>query len=82
MTSACKGLEWGLGLQPETEAVWGGESTDPIATRPVVSDKGAGPLTLQKRISTKKESSEASKVFIRRKNSTVCVDRQMGRLRG
>ena len=53
-----------------------------LANRPVVSDKGTGPLTLQKRNSTKKESSEASKVFIRRKKSTVRVDRQMGRLRG
>ena len=28
------------------------------------------------------ESSEASKVFIRMKKSTVCVNRHMGRLRG
>ena len=45
-----------------------------------VSDKGPGPLTLQKRISTKMESSEASKVFIEKK-SIVCVDRHMRRLR-
>ena len=31
----------------------------------MVSDKGPGPLALQKRISTKIESSEASKVFIK-----------------
>ena len=30
-----------------------------------VSDKGSGPLTLQKRVSTKMESSKASKVFIK-----------------
>ena len=29
---------------------------------------------MQKRISTKMKSSEASKVFIRKKESTVCVD--------
>ena len=33
--------------------------------RTVVSDKGPGPSALQKRISTKTESSEASKVFIK-----------------
>ena len=48
----------------------------------MVSDKGPGPSTLQKRFSTKTESSEASEVFIKRKKSTVCVDRHMGRLRG
>ena len=44
-------------------------------------DKGLGPSALQKRISTKVESSEASRTFIKRKR-TVCVDGQMGRLRG
>ena len=39
-------------------------------------------MVLQKRISTKTESSEASKVFIKRKESTVRVNRHMGRLRG
>ena len=48
----------------------------------MVSDKGPGPSTLQKRFSTKRGSSEASEVFIKRKKSTVCVDRHMGRLRG
>ena len=33
--------------------------------RTVVSDKGPGPSALQKRISTKTESSEASKAFIK-----------------
>ena len=41
---------------------------------PVVSHKGPGPLCLQKRISTKTESSEASKMFLRRKKSTVSVE--------
>ena len=36
------------------------------ATRSVVSDKGPGPLALQKGISTKTGSSEASHVFIKR----------------
>ena len=38
-----------------------------VATRPMVSDKGPGPLALRKRISTKTESSEATEVFINRK---------------
>ena len=37
-----------------------------LATRPVVSDKGPGPLALQKRIPTKTESSETRKVFIKK----------------
>ena len=52
------------------------------ASRPADSDKGPGPQALQKRFSMKTESSEASKVFIKRKNSTVLVDRLPGRLRG
>ena len=51
------------------------------ASRPVVSDKSPGPSALQKRIPTKMESSETSKVFIRREKSTVHVDRHRGRLR-
>ena len=41
----------------------------------MVSDKGPGPSSLQKRISTKMKSSEASKVFIKGGKSTVhlCV---------
>ena len=46
-----------------------------LATRLVVSDKSSGPSALQKRISTKMESSEATKVFIWRKKSTVHVNR-------
>ena len=38
-----------------------------LATRSVVNDKGPGPSALQKRISTKTESSDVSKVFIKRK---------------
>ena len=40
--------------------------------------KGLGLSALQKRIPTKMESSENSKVFITRKKSTVHVDRHMG----
>ena len=49
-----------------------------LATILVVIDNGLGPSALQKRISTKMESSEASKVFIKKKKSIVCVDRHMG----
>ena len=38
-----------------------------LATRQVISDKGFGPSALQKRIPTKIESGEASKVFSKRK---------------
>ena len=47
----------------------------------MVNDKGPGPLALEKRISTKTESSEASKVLMERKKSTVCVDRHTGEFR-
>ena len=43
-----------------------------LATRPVVSDKGPGLSVLQKRISTKTENSEASKVFIESKEYNMC----------
>jgi len=41
-----------------------------------------GPSSLQKRISTKTESSEASKVFVKRKKSMIHGDKHMDRLRG
>ena len=47
---------------------------------PGVSDKGPGPSGLQKRISTKTESSEPSTMFLRRKNSTVLVDKTHGQI--
>ena len=56
---------------------WWGERQIP-AIRAVVSDKGPSPSALQKRISTQMESSEASDVFIKRKKSTVRVDRHTG----
>ena len=44
-----------------------------LATGPVVSDQGPGRSALQKRISTKMESSESSQVFIRwKKNYSTC----------
>ena len=42
--------------------------------------QGLGPSALQKRIPTKTESNEISKLFIRRKNSTVCVARYTSKL--
>ena len=75
MVSARNGLERGLRSQPETGLGRGGKA-------PVVSDKGPGPLTLRKRIATKTISSEASKVFTKRKStSSVRVDRHTGGLR-
>ena len=49
------------------------KALDPSLDR-VVSDKVPGPLVLQQRISTKTESSEASKVFIKREKMSVCID--------
>ena len=43
-----------------------------LAIRPVVKDKGSGPSALKKIISTKMESSEASKMFIKRKKYSRC----------
>ena len=79
--------EWSLSLQQlEVGLPFPARDWDQVvvvrASRPVVSDKSPGPSALQKRIPTKMESSETSKVFIKReKIRTVCVDRYMGRLR-
>ena len=64
MASGCNGLEPGLGSQPEVGVGLQQWKNQILATRPVVSDKGPGPLDLQKRISTKTESSEASKYLL------------------
>ena len=75
-------LEMGLG-SPDRDWTGSWRWKDQIlAIRPVVRDKGSGPSALKKRISTKKESSEASEEFFRRKKSTLHVDTHTGRLRG
>ena len=73
-------ISGGLGSQPEMEAGSWQWKHQILALRPVVSDKGPGPLALQKGISTTTESNEACEVFIRRKTSTVAVDRLRGRV--
>ena len=67
MASAYNSLEWGLGSQKEIEAGLRRREHQILATRQVVSDKGAVPSALRKRISTKKEISKPSEVFIKRK---------------
>ena len=67
MALAYNNLELGLGSQPEIEAVSWGWEHQILTTRPMVSDKDPGPSALQKRVSTKTESSEATEVFINRK---------------
>ena len=47
----------------------------------MVSGKSPGPLAIQKRIPTKTDSGEISEVFVKRKKSTVHVDRHTGELR-
>ena len=74
-------ISGGLGSQPEMEAGSRQWKHQILAPRPVVSDKDTGSLASLRRISTKMESSEASKVFTGRKKSTECVDRRTGRLR-
>ena len=66
MTSACNGLEQDLGSQPEIEAGSQWWEHQILAAIPVVSDKGPGPSALEKKIPTKMESTEISKVFITR----------------
>ena len=75
--SACNGLEQGLGSQSETEAGSQRWAHQILVTSPVVSDKDPGPSALQKRISAKIKSSEASRIFIQRTKSTLRVDRHM-----
>ena len=53
-----------------------------LATRPAVSNKGPSPSALQKRVPTKMESSESSKVLRGKRKCIVHVDKHMGRLRG
>ena len=74
VTSACNGLERCLGSQSKTEAEWCWWEHQILATRPVVRDKGSGPLALQKRIPIRRKV--LKQVFIKRKKSTICVDRQ------
>ena len=64
-----------MGSQPQMRLV---EVVKAPVPRPVASDEGPGPSALQRRISTKTESSEASQVFIRREESTGRVDRHRG----
>ena len=71
-----------MGSQPEIEVVLGQCKHQILATRPAVGAKVFGASALQKRISIKTKSSEASKVFIRRKMRTIHVERHTGRLRG
>ena len=77
---ACNGLEWGLGSQPEIEAASQQWKHQILATTQVVSDKGLGPSAMQKRIPTKIESSEASRIFIKRKKRVqyMWIDTEAG----
>ena len=72
---ACSGLKQDLCSHPETEVRSQQWEHQILVTGP---HKGLGLSALQKRIPTKMESSENSKVFITRKKSTVHVDRHMG----
>ena len=70
MALACNDLDLGLGSHSEIEAgSWRWEHQI-LTSRPVVSDKGPGPSTLQKRISTRKGSSEASNLLRGNYNGT------------
>ena len=80
VASACNGLEWSLGSQPEIEArSWWWEHQI-LANRPVVSDKGPDLQLCWKEFLQRWKV--VKQVFIKRKKSTVHVDRYTGRLRG
>ena len=74
MSSVSNSLKQGSGSQLETEAGLVGDHQI-LASGLVVSDKALALWLCKKRIPTKMESSETSKVFIGRKNSIVYVDR-------
>ena len=63
---ACNCLKQSLDPRLETEDRLQPSEHQILITRPVVSDKGLGLSAMQKIIATKTESSETSKVFIRR----------------
>ena len=80
MASACSSLKQGLSSQPEIEVSHISESTQPSQLDQWSVIK-PGPSAVQKRVPTKTETSETSKVFIRRKNDSMCIDRLTGELR-
>ena len=74
--SAYSDLKQSLDSQPAIEVgSWQRESWIP-APKSVVSDKAPGPSVLQKIIPIKIESSEKSKVFIRKKKYSTCRQTQ------
>ena len=80
VTSACNGLEWCLGSQSKTEAEWWWWEHQIPATRPMVSDQGAGPLVLQKRIPIRWKVVKQVKYSLRGKRvQYVWIDRQTQR---
>ena len=78
VASGCSTLKAGLGF-PEIEVGSCQGEHQILTTGPEVTERGPGPLALQKRIYTKTKSSKASKKG--GGGSTACVDRYMGRLR-
>ena len=70
VTSACNGLEWGLGSQPGTEVVWWRWKHQVLATRPVVSDKGPGLWLWRKEFPQRWKV--VKQVFIGRKKYSTC----------
>ena len=68
-------MAWsGAWVPSQTEAEWCWWEHQILAARPVVCDKGSGPLALQKRIPIRWKV--LKQVFIKRKKSTICVDRE------
>ena len=81
MASTCSGLELGLASQPEMRPVTAVKASD-LATRPLVGEQRPWSFSFAEKNFHKDKRREASKVFIKRKKSTVHVDRHTGRLDG
>ena len=70
-----------MASQPEMRPVTAVKAPD-LATRPLVDEQRPWSFSFAEKNFHKDKRREASKVFIKRKKSTVHVDRHTGRLRG
>ena len=77
VASACGGLKQGFSSRPVIEFGLGWWEQRILATRPVVSDKALALQLCRKEFPPKTESSETSKVFIKRKKEYVWIDTQV-----
>ena len=76
--SACRGFKQGFGSWPVTEVGSRWWEHWILATRPVVSDKALALWLCRERIPTKMESSETTKVLIKRRKEYVWINAREG----